>query len=131
MFSFPLYVKDKVRLQRKHTTLCFSSNKEKLNTQITFRVYPELWTDLFHSIPSLPFLCSDINFAGVKSDENEVLRKYFQYTKLVRPEAHRGKKKSNQKKIEACSFLNNLIWLVTELTGIFHILSILFNWYFA
>ena len=73
-------------------------------------MYPELSTDLFYSIPSLPSLCSDIGFTGVHNGENEVLQAYFQYTKFVGPETqllHFRRKISNQKKVEACSFLNN------------------------
>ena len=40
-------------------------------------VCPELSTGLVHSVPSLPFLCSDINITGVQNDENEVTKSYF------------------------------------------------------
>ena len=69
-------------------------------------MYPELSTDLFYSIPSLPSLCSDIGFTGVHNGENEVLQAYFQYTKFVGPETqllHFRRKICNPLAISICS----------------------------
>lgn len=58
----------------------FFSKKEK---QITSRVCPQLCISLFHSVSSLPFLCSTSNITGVQNGENKVLQGDFQHTKSV------------------------------------------------